>query len=387
MSIKISMKKLTSVIERGIIPISFGEKSDGNEFMDFASLNIENDFIKIKSVCSAIGAESHVKIDSDELVESRIDHCINFVKLIAMLSSMPKDEFVEISFDDKNADDFVGNLIFKCGKSKWKMPCLDKNLVPDIKINGGEEVFSIDRDIFISCMDSVSFAGNQNDPDFLNSNICVSSRGNKIFFGSTDDIRCAIKVIDNPLGVISARILLPIKFTKKIVKSFEKGDVKFFLGNGFVRMEQDGYSVRVSLPCEADVNHFPQFEMLSEKKFSFTVRVMNEELKNIIKACFQVNKEEFLLKSDNENIFFYALDKHSGIVYKSSVPYAGDKIDISIGVCSMFLLDYLKKNTDDIIDFSFDENTGKPKMFKINNESNCSYIMKSLVDLVNMPDK
>jgi hypothetical protein len=71
--------------------------------------------------------------------------------------------------------------------------------------------------------------------------------------------------------------------------------------------------------------------------------------------------------------------------YKSEVGYTGDNISVSVEICSMFLIEFIKKVSGDVVNIEFRENEGKQKVIKISDESGRTYIMKSLVDMICVP--
>jgi DNA polymerase III sliding clamp (beta) subunit (PCNA family) len=383
-STKVKIDKLVKAIEKGIVSIGMVEK-DSSSFSDFGRLTINEQGITVKSCSSRASSCCSILLESDEEIVSVVNFSLSLPRLLGMLSSLSKDSFVEMSYENVKTDDYIGNLIFSSGKSAWKMPCLHSNLIPDMNLDEGEEVFSISRDILLEVISMISFAGNLNDANFTTNNICISVCNGKIYFGATDDLRCAAYVVDSPDSIGKKRFLLPIKSISKTIKTFDEGEMTVYSGNGFVRFKQNNYSVKLALPNDSDIENFPPFESLVNKDLPYKMRVMTNKLKSMATACFEMNREEFLIQTDNENINFYAVDKIGGMTYKSALSYTGDKINICIGVCSLFLVEYLKKNKEETVEIEFSESSGKPKFLKIKNGIGSHYIMKALVDLVNLP--
>lgn len=384
MNAKIVIDKLQSVIEKGMISISIGEK-DNASFSDFGRLTVDRNGLAVKACSSQASSLCSSPLDASEEVVDSISFCISLPKLTGMLSSLPKDSVVSIEFENVKTDDYIGNLVFSSGKSLWKMPCLHANLVPDINVEEGEECVTVDRDKILEIISLVTFAANMNDAKFTTNNMCISIKDGKMFFGATDDLRCSCFILDCPELTKSNRFLVPIQHFGKIIKSFDKSGITLFSGKGFVRLAQGTYSVRLSLPNEADINSFPAFESLMQKDYPYKLRVMASRLKSMVTACNEMNRDEFLLKIDSENINFYAIDRVGGMTYKSSLPYTGDKVEVCIGVCSMFFVDYLKKNKEETLQIELISNSGKPKLIKLQDGLGSHYIMKALVDIINIP--
>jgi DNA polymerase III sliding clamp (beta) subunit (PCNA family) len=385
MSAKIKIEKLVTVIEKGMMAISLGDKESGS-FSDFGRLTINSEEISVRSWAAQANSICSAPLEAGEEVVANVSFSISMPKLLGMLSSLPKDSVVTVTYDGQKTEEYVGNLVFNAGKSSWKMPCLDPKLVAEIKMDEGDLAFAIDRESITDAIGMTAFASNANDAFFTISNICVSIKDKKIYFGATDDVRCASYVVDYPDAAADKRMLIPIHYLNKVIKSFEKGVVSIFSGKSFIRLNQGSHSVKMSLPTEADINRFPAFETLVAKDFPFKLRVMTGRFKSMALACQETNREECLIKIDNNEITFYAVDKTGGMKYKSSIPYTGDKVDVMMGVCSLYLVDYLKKIKEETIQIEFLSGEGKPKFMKIQDAVGSHYIMKALIDLVNVPE-
>lgn len=384
MKAKVKIGKLISTVDKGMAALLAAE-DDGSQYSGFGRFAVVNGKIGVKAVADR--AFSCCLNDLQDNEESLGDGCyaLSLVKLRSLLSSLPKDDFVEFEFKDNDGADATGNMFFVSNKTNWKMPCASPKVVAEVVIDDGEFAFEIEKEKLLEGISSIAFASNMNDAYFTTSNVCVSIVDKYVLLGATDDIRCATVRLESENAVKDKRFLIPIPSLIKILKSFDNGLIKVFFDSGFVRFNQGGHSVKMAVPGNADISRFPNFEAISQRDQPYKLRVMTSKFKNIISACNEMNKEEFLLKIEPDFIHAYCYGMSDGMSYHSSMAYTGDKVNVSVGVCSMFLMDFLKKVKEETIQIEFSEKDGKPKYMVIQDCMGTFYFMKALIDLVHLP--
>jgi len=384
MKAKMKVERLLSTVDKGMVAL-LTVVDDDSSLSDFGRFAVIKNKIGVKTVTGKASSYCLLSLQAGEEIVSEGCYAISMPKLRSMLASLPKEDMVEFEFQEKKTDTSIGNLAFSSGNTNWKMPCSYPNVIADVNIDEGDFCLSIEKDIILDAVSSISFAGNIFDASFTTSNICISLIDKNVLFGATDDIRCAAVKSPSTNIVNAQRFLIPIIFLSKILKTFDKNEIKVFSGKGFVRFSQEEHSVKISLPDGADINRFPNFEVIVLKDHPFKLKVMTSKFKSIVSACHDMNPEEFLMKIDDNAVHFYAYCNKDGMSYHSSLPYTGDKVNVSVGVCSLFLLEYLKKVKEEVIQLEFPQKDGKPKYIEIQDNVGGFYLLKSLIDMVHTP--
>jgi len=384
MKAKMKVERLLATVDKGMVALST-VNDESSSLSDFGRFAVIKNQIGVKTVTGKASSYSLLLLQAGEEIVSEGCYAISMPKLRSMLASLSKNDMVDFEFQDKKTDSSIGNLVFSSGNTTWKMPCSYPNVIADVNIDEGDFCLSIEKDVVLDAVSSISFSGNINDAFFTTSNICMSLLDKNVLFGATDDIRCAAIKSASPNVVNAQRFLIPIVSLSKILKTFEKGEVKVFSGKGFVRFGQEGHSVKISLPDGADINRFPNFEAIVLKDHPFKLKVMTSKFKSMVLACYDMNSEEFLMKIDDNAVHFYAYSSKDGMSYHSLLPYTGDKVNISVGVCSIFLVEYLKKVKEEVIQIELPQKDGKPKYMEIQDNVGGFYLLKSLIDMVHTP--
>lgn len=384
MKAKVKIGKLISTVDKGMVALTTVEDAEA-QHSDFGRFAIVSGKIGIKAITNKAASYCTSQLADDEEAESGGCHAISLPKLRSILASLPKNDFVEFEYKAGEGEDSTGNLFFISNKTNWKMPCMPPTVVSDVNIDDGDFCFEIEKEKFLEAASSISFASNLNDAFFTTCNVCVSVDDKYVLLGATDDIRCATIRLESPNLIKGKRFLLPIPSLTKALKCFDNGLIKVYSGVGFARFSQEGHSVRMSLPGGADIRRFPNFEAVSKKDQPFKLRVMTSKFKSMVGTCADMNREEFLMKIDQDFINVYSYGASDSISYHSAMAYSGDKVSVSIGVCSMFLMDFMKKVKEEVIQIEFAEKEGKPKYMIIQDCAGMFYLMKALVDLVHVP--
>lgn len=386
MKVKLLVGKLLSIVEKGTISFSTGidEKDKMSDWGKFAVLSGK---IGAKSVSREASSYCLRKLDQDEVVEKEGCFAVPIPKLKAVLESLPSDSFVEIEFVENKTDDSIGILVFSSGKNLWKIPCNNPKIIPDVKIDDGDSCLIIEKDDLLKAISSVIFAVNKNDANFTKSNICLYMNGDEVLFGATDNIRCAVYRSKGLKPLLNRKVLIPSNSISKILKSFDNGMISICSGSGFVRFSQEGHSAKLSLHAEADVDSFPNFEEFVNTDYPVNSRVMTSKFKNIIQSCYKMNGEECLMKICDNEINLFAYDSKDGTSYKSSISSTGDSVKLSMGICSVYLLEFLKKVDEEVVQISFPKSlvAGKAPFIMVFDGECFYYMMSSLMDLVHVP--
>jgi len=386
---KLLIDKFLDLIEKSSCVLGLSG-DDSGKFAEFSRIDFRTKGICVRSVSSIASSMAYyVFNDSGESIDEDKSISLSSIKLKSMLKNLPKDSFVELIFEDKKDKDDVdsiGTMIFKCGKTSWKMPCCVASLIQEVKVVGGEKCFSIDKDTFLNAFTSVAYAGNISDANFILCNVCVSVLGNNLYFGATDDIRCSTFKVGNTTCLGDRRFLLPIQFFPKILKPYDKGEVDVFCDKNFVRLNQANFSIKLSLPNGSDSDSFPKFESIVDKAYPFKVNIMASKLRTMISSCVDVNKEECLLKINDDNVNIYSCDNYGKMSYHSNIQSTGDKVNIIMAICSIYFYEFLKKVKEEVVALEFYADSGKIKSIKITDGANQCYIMKALIDISFNPE-
>jgi len=386
MKAKLFVGKLLSIVEKGTISFATGidEKDKLSEWGRFALVSG-----KIGAKAVSRGAASYClrPVENGEEVEKEGCFAVSVSKLKGLLESIPSDAIVNIEFVENKSDDSIGTLLFSAGKSLWKLPCNDPKIISNVKIDDGDLSITIEKDVFLEAISSISFAANQNDANFTKSNICISIKDGCVLFGATDDIRCAVFKVEGIKSSVNKRFLVPSAPLSKILKSFDKGIISVYSGKGFVRFSQEGHSAKVSLPNEADVDSFPAFEDLVSAIYPINTKLMMSKFKTMVVSCNKMNSEECLMKLIGNEVLFFAYDNKDGTSYKSSLTANGDSANLSIGICSMYMVEFLKKVDEEILQLSFPvgNDPSKPQLIMIHDGKSLYYMLTALMDLVHLP--
>ena len=265
------------------------------------------------------------------------------------------------------------------------MPSVHSGTVADAKLGKGTLRFKIPGATLSDAIKNVAFAGNLKDANFVQSNVCISVQDQHIYFGATDDIRMAAFTFDVVDKTEDCRLLIPLDVCAPLFKAFEKGEIEVYSGDGFIGFSQGDHFVRLSLPPESDVDRFPDFESLVTAEQVASIKVMTTRFAEIVNACNDMNKEECLLKIDGDTMHVYAYDSIDGMSYHSSLTCSGDKLNIVLGLCPVYFVDFLKKIDEETLCIVFPQIDGKPNQIKALDGQGRFFVMKALVDLVHVP--
>jgi hypothetical protein len=93
------------------------------------------------------------------------------------------------------------------------------------------------------------------------------------------------------------------------------------------------------------------------------------------------------MKISGNDLQFHAYDSKDGTSYKSELAVTGDQANISMGVCSVYMIDFLKKVDEEILQLSFPVGTDpiKPSYIMVYDGANLYYMLTSLIDFVHLP--
>lgn len=376
---------LLTIVEKGMASIAIPPKSVA-PMSDFGKLAIEKDRIGVKTAHENASSYCIQAVESGEFIEEEGACVVSMPKLRDMLKILsPDSEILIFLKPPDDGEDGFGNVIFKSGKSKWKMPTVHEDTIVDTRRGKGMAVFKSPKAEIAKAFKAVAFAGNVKDANFIQSNVCISAQTDKIFFGATDEVRCAVYDLSVEDPPEPYRFLIPIDAYSSLLKTFDKGDVEICTGDGYVSFWQGQHVVKVSLPSAADVNNFPNFESLVSGPQPARIEVMATRLKDIVSACNKMNKEECLMRIDNYEIDFFAYDSVDGMSYHSSLKHTGDSVKIDMGLCPIYIVDFLSKVTEDTVFIEFPISVGKPNHIKVIDAGGHYFLMKALVDLIHLP--
>lgn len=385
MKAKLLSGKLLSIVEKGTVSFATGI-DEKDKLSEWGKLALVSGKIGAKSVSRGAASYCLKPVDPSESVEKEGCFAVSIPKLKGLLESLPSDSLVDLEFVENKGDDSIGTLIFSSGKSLWKLPCNSPNIIADVKIDAGDLCVNIEKEKLLEAVSSISFAANRNDANFTKSNICISVIKECVLFGATDDIRCAVYKVGGINSTIQKKILVPATPISKILKSFDNGIIYIYSGNGFVRFSQEGHSIKISLPNEADAESFPPFEDFVFANYPINAKVMMSKFKSMVQSCYKMNSEECLMKIFGDEVMFFAYDNKDGTSYKSSLAATGNTSNLSIGICSTYMIDFLKKVDEEVLQLSFPNNdTGKPPFIMIYDGEGLYYMLTSLMDMVHLP--
>ena len=376
---------LLTIVEKGMASIAVPPKSVVT-MAEFGKLAFEDDKIGIRTSHENASSYCIQSIEDGETIEDEGACVVSMPRLRSMLKILSPDSEVSVLLKPPvSGEDGFGNVFFKSGKSKWKMPTIHEDTIVDPRRKKGKVIFSAPKPDIAKAFKAVSFAGNVKDANFIQSNVCISVHDNELFFGATDEVRCAAFKISVDESLELNRILIPIAAYSPILRTFDKGDIEVCSGDGHVSFCQEQHVVKISLPTESDVNNFPNFEALIAGQHPVRIEVMASRLKDIVSACNQMNQEECLMRIADGELEFFAYDIIDGMAYHSSLNHTGDSVKIDMGLCPVYIVDFLSKVTEDTVFIEFPIASGKPKHIKLVDDGGHYFIMKALVDLIHLP--
>ena len=384
MNVKTNVGRLLSAVEKGSISLSLPPKVDG-PLVDFGRLFVTSDSIGIKTTSSHSASECSIDLEGEDTVITPGSCALNMTKLKSILGIPKKDATVEFFLEEQKDSNMMGIVHFSIGKSKWKLPCVASAVVADTKFGDDDLCLTMDKKELLEALGSTSFASNIKDAFYTNSNICVSIKDNVAMFGATDDIRCAVYNKDLRTPSADRRFLIPIVSFSPALKSFGDGEISIYISEDAARLNRGSHSVKFSLSDESDVTRFPGFEAMIGTQMPTRIRVMSSKIIEMISACNDMNNEECLMRIDEDNVHFYAYDSKDGTAYHSQLSYAGDKASFKMGLCPMFLIEFLKKLDGEVLHMEYQIVDGEVKFMKLRDDEGHWYLMKALIDLVCVP--
>ena len=172
-----------------------------------------------------------------------------------------------------------GRLILRAGKSVYKFPTMDANEFPQLPEIKKEFVVNFKSAELTSCLQSVAFCVDKDEPRPHFRGVLVDVLGDKVVFVGTDTKTLAVNSLDiKSLGSIKA--LLPIKTVVIVSKLLAGGDISVYLSDKTLSIK--GADFELVSQLLAGVEDFPDYSKVIPSKEMENATAGIAELKKTI---------------------------------------------------------------------------------------------------------
>ena len=258
--------------------------------------------------------------------------------------------------DIKIIQDSPETLSVRCGRSKYKLPCLSADEFPGLPEGQFVESFNIDSKSLISAIDGASFAISNDETKYYLNGLCIKSENREGSFivnaMATDGHRLAVSSIQDANVNSEFSIIIPKKSVaeiKKISNNYKESEI--FISKTLIKIVS-GDLIYTSKLIDGE---FPDCSKVIPKD--------NNQLavadKNLLFNC--VDRISISATDKSKSIKF-TIDKDKIILESTTgyeeldIDYSGDLI--KLGFNSRYLLDIINQvNSNDINIFLKDSNS------------------------------
>jgi len=272
-----AVKKLAGVINNPSIPI-------------LANVRIEVSDNKATLTGTNLSQSAKVYVDVDG--GDNIDTTINFKRISAILSQLPNDVLSMVVKDD--------SATIKCGKSKFKLSCIDSAEWPKDEFEGEPITLDIDLDLFRNHINQVFYSVSRDESRPVLNGVMIEIENGNFRTVATDGKRLSVSSIhgvhqDN----INAKIICPVSILMDICRN-ASDSIFIKIYESKMCVKSGDYEVVTKLI----EGNYPNYKQIIPKDFSDSITIdrrlflesiqrvslILDESQNAIQLIFEDNK-------------------------------------------------------------------------------------------------
>lgn len=323
------VKKLAGVINNPSVPI-------------LANVRIEISDSKATLTGTNLSQSAKVYIDVDS--SENIDTTINFKKLSAILSQLPNKD-LSLSLKDELAT-------LKCGKSKFKLSCINSDQWPIDDIEGDPISLDIDLDLFRNHINQVFYSVSRDESRPVLNGVMIEIENGNFRTVATDGKRLSVSSIhgvhqDN----INANVICPVGILLDICKnSTESIHIKIYESKMCVK--SGDYEVVTKLI----EGNYPNYKQIIPKEFSDRI-IIDRRL--FLESIQRVS----LILDDSQNFIQLIFEENKLTLTAQTHDSAQESFDIDFDGSAEFnfnpilLIDMLKNVQSDEVVLNYNDRT------------------------------
>jgi DNA polymerase-3 subunit beta len=292
-------------------------------------------------------------------------------KLLDILSNFLEEN--TIKFIQSNKD----KILLLCGKSKFKLSCLDADLFPTINQENNFIIFEVSFFILIKSIKLIQFSMSNNDVRYFLNGRLWDIKKNVLKLVTTDGYRLSMTIIsikDNNTDNI--KIIVPYKTINEISKFFFKKDfsVKILISTNYIKIILLNIKI-ISKLIDSNYLYYENiipinnFKILSVNRIDLInslkrVLILSNNIHNGVKMILKKNiLQLYTSNSENEYVNEHLL-----------VHYNEDKIEISFNI--YYFLDIINILNTNYINVYF--NDYKSSILLKENLNNALYVLSPI---------
>jgi DNA polymerase-3 subunit beta len=240
-----AVKKLTGVINNPSIPILANVR-----------IEVRDNKATLTGTNLSQSAKVYVDVEGDG-----IDTTINFKRISAILGQLPNDDLLMVVKDD--------SATIKCGKSKFKLSCIDSSGWPKDEFEGEPITFDIDLDLFRNHISQVFYSVSRDESRPVLSGVMIELDSGNFRAVATDGKRLSVSSIN---GVhqdnINAKIICPVGILLDICKN-SSDSIYIKIYDSKMCVKSGDYEVVTKLI----EGNYPNYKQIIPKDFSDSVTI------------------------------------------------------------------------------------------------------------------
>lgn len=184
-------------------------------------------------------------------------------------------------------------------RTKWEIDCFDAEDKPSVNFGEkSEDMFEIQGQDLIGCLDNVRFAAINKDPNHVLDSISMQTFNKSLYFAATDMQHCAIykspdttKISSNKPLLVSAMLLDCIT---KIINKDDKVDFSYSEEKDKIYISQTNLRVRMVTTEKQKIATFPSIELLLKKAYKPLTECSRAEMMGALTNASFINSSSAL---------------------------------------------------------------------------------------------
>jgi len=267
------------------------------------------------------GEESTINISLNKLANPEV---INTLEDIGVTDGADKFMVKKIGSVKLSSKDLTKT------SGRWELDCYDPEQVKSINFGGkSDKCFTIQGKQLGEALGSVSCASVPKDYEHVLDSVSLQTYKENLYLATTDTQRCALyKVPSDQASDIQSKqpLLIPFVLLDQVAKIINKEESLSFSYNSEsekVFITQKNLKVRLASTERANIEKFPNIEMLLEKDYQKLTTIPKSSINKVLVSAAIVNNSSalFSFKKDSETMTVKAISEDNK--YKPNVSQCG----------------------------------------------------------------
>ncbi|CBG39268.1 DNA polymerase III subunit beta [Helicobacter mustelae] len=317
----------------------FLDKKDSSQITSHIYLETKEEKLQLKATDYEIGLET--KVDIKKEIDGNAT--VNGKKILEIVKRLKEGE-ITIETDSQN-------LHIKQGKSKFKLPMFDANEYPKNIVDKNITEIHFDTSSFIQSLKKITPAIDSTNQKPELTGALLEFKDYSFHFVATDTRRLAL-IKQDIQSIESFSIILPKKAISEISKLFSE-NIKIFYNETQLIIENEYYSFFTRL-----INgRFPDYQKILPKELKIQLQLPKDKVIEAIRLINSLSQKIKITLRESE-VFFETISIENSEQAQTQFEYQTNiKEEISIGVDSRHILDFLAQIDTNIFEICINEVT------------------------------